>query len=61
MSSEVTDDKDEIQKKATRITAEAHAVLKSYCDRTGRTQIDVLAELTERFVRPELERLQAKS
>lgn len=48
-------------KKATRISTEAHAALKEYCDRTGRTQIDVLTELTEKFIQPELTRLQAEA
>lgn len=47
-------------KKATRVTTEAHAALKAYCDRTGRTQFDVLNELTYTFIKPELERLKAE-
>lgn len=45
-------------KKAVRITTDAHELLKSYCDRTGRTQVDVLSELMQRFVKPELEALE---
>lgn len=48
-------------KKATRISTEAHAMLKEYCDRTGRTQIDVLTELTLKVIQPEVERLQAEA
>lgn len=44
-------------KKALRITLDAHEKLKEYCDRTGRTQVEVLSELTNRFVKPELDRL----
>lgn len=47
-------------KKATRISMEAHDLLKEYCERTGRTQVDVLTELTNRFIKPELERLLAE-
>ena len=46
-------------KKATRISGEAHEVLKDYCARSGRTQVEVLTELTLRFIKPELDRLQA--
>ena len=46
-------------KKPTRITLEAHELLKEFCDRTGRTQVDVLTELTMRFIKPELDRLEA--
>lgn len=46
-------------KKATRISMEAHDLLKEYCERTGRTQVDVLTDLTLRFVKPELDRLLA--
>lgn len=46
-------------KKATRISGDAHAKLKDYCDRTGRTQVDVMTELTLKFIKPELDRLQA--
>lgn len=48
-------------KKATRITTDAHTALKDYCDRTGRTQIDVLSELTQKFIKPELDRLKSKA
>lgn len=47
-------------KKATRIATEAHAALKAYCDRTGRTQLDVLSELTYTYIKPEVERLRAE-
>lgn len=52
---------DQLKKKATRITTDAHTALKDYCERTGRTQIDVLSELTQKFIKPELERLKAES
>lgn len=48
-------------KKATRISTEAHTMLKEYCDRTGRTQIDVLSELTLKVIQPELKRLKAEA
>jgi predicted DNA-binding protein len=44
-------------KKALRITVEAHERLKKYCDETGRTQVEVLSELTYRHIKPELDRL----
>lgn len=47
-------------KKALRIEVEAHEKLKEYCDRTDKTQVDVLAELADKFVKPELERLEAE-
>ena len=47
-------------KRATRISMEAHDLLKEFCERTGRTQVDVLTELTLRFVKPELDRLKAE-
>lgn len=46
-------------KRATRISMEAHDLLKEFCERTGRTQVDVLTELTLRFIKPELDRLEA--
>lgn len=45
-------------KKATRISVEAHDLLKDFCERTGRTQVDVLTELTLRFIKPKLDRMQ---
>lgn len=45
------------EKKALRITVDAHEKLKEYCERTGRTQVEVLSELTYRFIKPELDRL----
>lgn len=50
----------ESTKKATRVDLEAHDKLKDFCERTGRTQVDVLSELTRRYIKPELERLQAE-
>ena len=44
-------------KKPVWITIEAHDYLKEYCDRTGRTQVDVVSELLYTFVQPEVKRL----
>lgn len=46
------------EKKALRITVEAHEKLREYCDKTGRTQVEVLSELTYKIIKPELKRLQ---
>ncbi len=43
-------------KKSLWISTAAHLKLKEYCDRTGRTQVDVVTELVYRFVKPELEK-----
>lgn len=47
-------------KKPVWVSIEAHEALKAYCDRTGRTQVDVVSELLYRFVKPEVEASKAK-
>jgi len=42
-------------KKPVWISTEAHDFLKEYCDRTGRTQVDVVSELLYKFVKPQLD------
>ena len=42
-------------KKPVWITTQAHDALREYCDRTGRTQVDVVSELLQRFLKPQLE------
>lgn len=44
-------------KKPVRVSAEAHDKLKAYCDRTGRTQVEVVSELLNRIVKPRLDAL----
>ena len=41
-------------KKPVWVTIEAHEYLKAFCERTGRTQVDVVSELLRRFIQPEL-------
>lgn len=42
-------------KKPVWISTEAHDFLKEYCDKNGRTQVDVVSELLYRFVKPEVD------
>ena len=42
-------------KKPVWITTPAHDALREYCDRTGLTQVDVVSELLQRFLKPQLE------
>ena len=42
-------------KKPVWISIEAHEKLREFCDRTGRTQVDVVSELLYKFVRSQLE------
>lgn len=42
-------------KKPVWVSTEAHDFLKDYCDRTGRTQVDVVSELLYKFVKPEVD------
>lgn len=46
-------------KKPVWISLEAHDALREYCERTGRTQVDVVSELLHRFLKPEILRLQS--
>jgi len=49
-------------KKPLWISNEAHDALKDYCERTGRTQVDVVSQLLYKFVKPDLdERTRAKN
>ena len=47
-------------KKPVWISIEAHDSLKDYCDRTGRTQVDVVSELLHRHIKPEIDRIKAE-
>jgi hypothetical protein len=42
-------------KKPVWISTEAHEALRSYCDKTGRTQVDVVSELLQRFLKPQVD------
>lgn len=42
-------------KKPVWVSTEAHDFLKEYCDRNGRTQVDVVSELLYRFIKPQLD------
>jgi hypothetical protein len=44
-------------KKAVWISTEAHEALRVHCDRTGRTQVEVMSDLVMRVIKPELDRL----
>jgi hypothetical protein len=46
-------------KKPVWVSTEAHDFLKDYCDRTGRTQVDVVSDLLVRFVEPEIKAVKA--
>ena len=46
-------------KKPVWISTEAHDFLKEYCDKNGRTQVDVVSELLYRFVKPEVDEAEA--
>ena len=41
--------------KAVWLTLEAHEALRDFCERTGRTNVEVVSEIFYQFVRPELE------
>ena len=47
-------------KKPVWISTEAHDYLKEYCDRNGRTQVDVVSELLYRFVKPQVDAAEGK-
>ena len=42
-------------KKPVWITTQARDSLREYCDRTGRTQVDVVSELLQRFLKPRVD------
>lgn len=46
-------------KKAVWISTEAHETLRIHCERSGRTQVDVVSDLVMRVIKPELDRLRA--
>lgn len=46
-------------KKPVWISTEAHEALRLFCERSGRTQVDVVSDLIYRIVQPDLERLRA--
>ena len=48
-------------KKPVWISTEAHDFLKEYCDKNGRTQVDVVSELLYRFVKPEVDTAEAEA
>lgn len=47
-------------KKPVWISVQAHDTLREYCERTGRTQVDVVSELLYRYAKPEVEAHQAE-
>ena len=47
------------KKKPIWVSVEAHEALREFCERTGRTQLEVLSELLYRYVQPELEKAEA--
>lgn len=42
-------------KKPVWISTEAHDKLREYCEKTGRTQVDVVSELLYRFIKPQVD------
>ncbi len=47
-------------KKPVWVKTEAHDYLKDFCDRTGRTQVDVVSELLNRFLKPDVDKARAE-
>ncbi len=45
-------------KKPVWISTDAHKYLREFCERTGRTQVDVVSELLHNVIKPEMDKLQ---
>lgn len=41
------------------ISTQAHDTLKAFCDRTGRSQVDVVSDLLHRVLKPQVEAAKA--